>query len=397
MMKVLSIGQLPKEVGGNYTTGVANVVYELSKHNVEGVQQYLYASNIDNDVAKNLCHYPNQYMGYRKLYVKILKNILFHPIRTIAQWKHYKKVCHMNPLRLEFHRVNIEQAIKTIKPDIIHNHSSFVSSCFFANETYNVPMIRTYHGIVYKSDGDMKYKEVADEAIGTRTFADYYTALTEENALEVEKLGIPKSIIKIIPNGVDSSRFFFSKEDRIRLRKQYGAGDDTTVFMTVGRLIDRKGQLMFLKILEKLKLNYQYWLFGDGPDNEAICKYIKESNLEKRVIMFGQVRGDELYKYHSAADVYSHSSTTEGQSLAEIEAYSTGLRIVVNRMIAGTVIGDVHNDVLDYHVMNFDDVDVKAFKDWLCLPTSERMPRKSCDWSIIAQKYASLYCEILSK
>ena len=31
MIKILSIGQLPLEVGGSYTSGIARVVYELSK------------------------------------------------------------------------------------------------------------------------------------------------------------------------------------------------------------------------------------------------------------------------------------------------------------------------------------------------------------------------------
>ena len=34
MIKILSIGQLPKEVGGSYTSGIARVVYELSKQSV---------------------------------------------------------------------------------------------------------------------------------------------------------------------------------------------------------------------------------------------------------------------------------------------------------------------------------------------------------------------------
>ena len=45
MIKVLSIGQLPQEVGGSYTTGVTRVVHELSKQQIPDVEQYLYAPN----------------------------------------------------------------------------------------------------------------------------------------------------------------------------------------------------------------------------------------------------------------------------------------------------------------------------------------------------------------
>ena len=45
-MRILIIGQLPKEIGGNYTTGAANVVYELSKQREDGVLYYTYGTNI---------------------------------------------------------------------------------------------------------------------------------------------------------------------------------------------------------------------------------------------------------------------------------------------------------------------------------------------------------------
>lgn len=395
MVKILTIGQLPKEVGGNYTTGVARVVHELSKQSVDGVQQFLYATNIADEKAKKLCNYPMQYIGYRKLYWKILSNIFFHPIRTIKQWSHYKKVCHVNPLRMEFHRVNMEEAIKAIKPDIIHNHSSFVSSCFFAAKSYGIPIIRTYHGLVCKGDGDPRYLKVADEAIGTIFFAKHYTALTTENASEVERLGIDRSIITIIPNGIDSTKYYFSIEERLHMRKELGVKDNEFVFMTVGRLIDRKGQLSFLKILQSSGIDYHYWLFGDGPDYEEIKSFVTANRLDKRVILFGQVNGEVLYKYYSAADFYSHASTTEGQSLAEIEAFSSGLRIVVNSMIAGTVIGNAHNDHDNYYIMDFANTDMDSFIPWLTRKVPERKSRPYYDWSIIASLYGELYYKIM--
>ena len=64
-MKILMIGQLPKELGGNYTTGVGNVIYELSKYSTDSMQIYTFATNIKNSIAiKNSC-YPYQYIGYK--------------------------------------------------------------------------------------------------------------------------------------------------------------------------------------------------------------------------------------------------------------------------------------------------------------------------------------------
>ena len=64
-MKILLIGQLPKEIGGNYTTGAANVVYELSKQKECGVEYYTYGTNIKAIAASKASKYTNQYIGYR--------------------------------------------------------------------------------------------------------------------------------------------------------------------------------------------------------------------------------------------------------------------------------------------------------------------------------------------
>ncbi len=395
MIRVLSIGQLPKEVGGNYTTGVARVVHELSLQEIPGVTQFLYASNIAEDRAKKLCKYPFQYIGYRKYAIRILFNIVFHPFRTKRQWTHYRQVCHMNPLRMEFHRVNIEEAIRRVKPDIIHNHSAFLSSSYFASLGYNIPIIRTYHGLVYKGVADTRYQNVADEAKGTVSFADYYTALTKENAQEIVRIGVDAGKVTIIPNGIDSRKYYYSPEERKVFRSEFNLYDTTVVFMTVGRLIDRKGQLMFLKFLALQDIDFRYWIFGIGPDYEPIKAFIVENHLENKVELFGQVAGNELYKYYSAADFYAHVSTTEGQSLAEIEAYSSGLRIIVNSLIVGTVIGNAVDDHDNYFVLDFDQYDIKQFKSWISTPYVDRVSRKSCDWSIIARQYGQLYQRIL--
>jgi glycosyltransferase involved in cell wall biosynthesis len=395
-MKVLTISQLPLEVGGNYTTGAANAVYELSCQSVEGVQQYMYGTNIKDKVARRLCKYPKQYMGYRMSLLTIITNVISHPIDTINEWKFYHNICHENPIRMEFYKANIKRAIYGTKPDIIHIHGSGMAPLYFAAKNLEIPILRTYHGMVFKNDGNKKYQKVGDEAIGTRSFANFYTALTEENKKEVENLGIASDKISIIPNGCDARKFHYDEAERFRIRKEQNVGTNTKVFITVGLLIDRKGQMSFLKILEKSGIDYQYWLFGKGPDYDVIKDYVKAHGLESKIRLFGQINGNELYMYLSAADVYAHASTTEGQSLAEIEAFSTGLRIIVNSLISGTVVGDSKNDKDIYYTMDFSKPDFSSLISWLNDNHKERTSRPYVDWSFIANQYGELYKSIIS-
>lgn len=397
MIKVLSIGQLPQEVGGSYTTGVTRVVHELSKQQISGVRQYLYATNVKSAGAKKISSYPNQYMGYKLMPFKVIYNIITHPFRTMKEWTHYKKVCNVNPLRFEIYKANYERVIKEVKPDVIHIHGLGISPLYFLNKKYGLPIVRTSHAVPLIREYGDKYHTACDTAIGTKYFADYDTALNVNNMKKLVKLGVDSLKITIISNGIDSKKFSYMEEERMRMRKENGATDKTIVFMTTGLLIDRKGQLSFLQILHKSGIDFHYWLLGKGPDWGILKKYIEENGLQDRVKMFGQVRGEDIAKYLSGADYYSHASTTEAQSLAEVEAFSTGLRIVVNSKISDTVIGDAYNDKLNYYIMDFDNPDMLSFGEWILMRTPERTSRKYFDWTKIAVKYGKLYKAIIEQ
>ena len=337
MIKILSIGQLPKEVGGTYTSGIARVAYELSKQFVDGVETYMYATNISSKNAVKISRYTNQYIGYVIKPFSILLEILRHPKRTIKQWLFYKNKSYENPIRFEFLRYNIKRAIEITKPDLIHMHSGGIDALYFANET-KIPVILTLHGMMW--DGDEQDFKTKNRYLNNLPLVDYYTGLNKEVKRKMARFDLPEDKITLIPNGIDSSKFYFSPEKRLEFRKKYDVEDDCIVFITVGLVIDRKGQFDTLKILESLGIKYQYWIMGKGPDYDSIQQYVSEKHLETKVRLFGYISDKDLYQYHSAADVYAHASTMEGQSLAEIEAFSTGLRVLVRKEIAGTVIGD---------------------------------------------------------
>lgn len=396
MIKVLTVGQLPKEVGGSYTTGVARVVYELCKNNVEGVEQYVYATNVKNDVAKTIQIGSCKVYGYRILIGRVFFNIVIHPIKSFREWKHYKYVCHQSPLRFEIYKANFEKILEEAQPDIVHIHGDGIAPLHFAIGNKRIPVVRTYHGLVYKGDVETtKYKKVRDDSVGNKDFADFNTALTEENKKEVTKLGISEEKIVVIPNGNDSKAYYYSSEERQHIRKDQHVGENTLVFMTTGLVIDRKGQYSFLQAVKNLPLDYQYWIVGKGPDEEKIKAFVEENHLENKVKLLGYIEMHNMYKYLSAADVFAHVSFTEGQSLAEIEAYSTGLRILVNKEIVGTVIGDAYRDKITYHIVDFSCFDQNALLMWLQHKQTNRKSRCNYDWSVIAERYAGLYKKVI--
>lgn len=389
-MKVLMIGPLPKDVGGSYTTGICKVVYELSRQKYVGTELFVSSTNISQSTAQKISEYDNQYNGYQWLLFDIIKDFLFHPIRTIKELSYYKKNSQASIFRNYFFKTNIRRHIKRVNPDLIHVHTTETLPTFFANEK-KVPVICTMHGVFYRGlEGQ--------ERLGTFLKAcvecsNYFTGLTLEcDYLMKKHFSIPANKLYIIPNGVNTSIYYYSKEQRDIVRRKFNVNNEI-VFITVASIQERKGQLRFIKLLEKFNLDYRYWILGDGPDKQKILDYCKKSGLSNKVICLGSIDSGELYKYYSAADIYAHASSMEGQALCEMEAYATGIRTIVNEEIKDTIATDIH-DIEKYYVTNLESADIDDLINWINRGINHRESRVDMSWASIADHYNRVYKKI---
>lgn len=391
-MKVLLVGQLPKEIGGNYTTGVANVVYELGCHTCNGLTFFTYGTNISHKAAKHSSTYSNQYLGYKFRPLHIALKILLHPFQTIKEWKHYRSVYNVNPIRYEVYRDNFERVIKLVRPDLLNVHGQGIAPLYYANQKYKLPLIQTFHGVSNADDPEAVANRPKN--IDEAKHADYVTCLTDEiKHFCIETLNVNRANIEVIPNGCDTSKFFYSTTLRNTMRKEYGITSDQIVFITASTVHRRKGQLAFCKLLEKLDLNCQYWIIGKGPDWQNVVDYCNEHALNDKVKFIGYIPNNELVKYYSAADIFVHASEREAQALCEIEAYASGLKIILNQKIASTVATDFTDSTV-YYVLDFNN----EIKQDICLWSEQHVSRHSrtnVDWASIVKRYYRYYNAVL--
>lgn len=391
-MIVLLIGQLPKEIGGSYTTGVANVVYELSQNSIEGFQYYTYGTNLKDCDAKKHSKYLHQYLGYKIRPLHIIFSFLAHPLRRISEWKHYKKVYKVNPIRFDIYRDNFVRVIKEVKPDVLNIHGTGIAPLVYANRSFGLPVVQTFHGV---SDADdEEARRIRPQNIDSAKLADYVTVLTPRiRQFAIDTLHVQKDKVAVIPNGCDTKKFFFDSSERQNLRQKMEIKDTTCVFVTASSVIRRKGQLDFIKIVEKLSIDCQYWIIGKGPDYENCVSYCEKHNLGEKVKFLGYVPNPELYKYYSAADVFVHASYREAQALCEIEAYACGMKIILNEAIVGTVATDT-NDNNTYFVLDFNNIDYKKLTQW-SISKINRVSRTNRDWSVVVKEYKDFYKSLI--
>lgn len=396
-MRVLVIGQLPREEGGTYTTGIARVVENLYLIEApKGLEIYWYFTNVPHKVAKSKNTYDNQYNGFQKMPFKIVLNCFCNPIRTCREWRHYKVVDETNPLRYEFYKTNFRTVIDRVKPDLIHLHGAGISPLYYANRDTKIPIVITFHGVMYNENDSLSW-HFKPSYSATMRMADFFTVLNQETKRKALLLGMPEDRCTIIPNGVDTEHFYFSEYHRNIIRNDFKATKQTFVFLTTGVIINRKGQFDFLRVLEGLGIDYQYWIIGKGPDEEKISDYIDSHHLKDKVKLLGYIEGKELFKYLSAADFYAHVSTTEGQALSEIEAYATGLSIIVRKEIEQTVVGNPEDEMQTYFVLDFENNSNEAMISWLTRQRETRISRDRYDWRLVAKQYYCLYKELGKK
>ena len=96
-------------------------------------------------------------------------------------------------------------------------------------------------------------------------------------------------------------------QDKTACKIALGYAPEDFVALSVGRLINRKGQQRVLEILPNLQVavpNIQYDIVGDGPNRTNIQQAIKANGLEERVQLHDKVNDTVLATHYGAADIF---------------------------------------------------------------------------------------------
>ncbi len=137
-------------------------------------------------------------------------------------------------------------------------------------------------------------------------------------------LSIPLHRIKVIHRGRDSSKYS-APSKAVKTVKP-------TVFVNVGRLIERKGQLELIKAFaiykEKYSNAFTLFIAGRGPLKDRLESEIYAHGLEENVLLLGTV--DDIPGLLSTCEVFVFPSYFEGFSGALVEAALAGIPIVAS-------------------------------------------------------------------
>jgi glycosyltransferase involved in cell wall biosynthesis len=98
----------------------------------------------------------------------------------------------------------------------------------------------------------------------------------------------------------------------------------------VGRLMPRKGVLLLLDVMEKLKDNpgIKLTIVGDGEQREILKATIAEKGLQNTVVWKGKVPFEEVKQYYQSHDVFFFTSLRDSCPAQLIEAMAFGMPVI---------------------------------------------------------------------
>lgn len=238
---------------------------------------------------------------------------------------------------------SLETFLKAVKPsDIVHAHGHpYITSLIAAKlaKRYHKPFVLTQHNtfIQYDSSFD-KIERLNDLAIGKETLKDADRIITVSDATKqyVLSLGAKPEKIKVLHNGVDLVHFRPMPEKRLEIRKRLRIPLNSTVALTVRRLVYKNGIDTLIEcaaVAVKKNPNIVFLVVGKGPDQSSVQARIRQLGIEENFRLAGFVSDADLPSYYNAADLFVlPSKSGEGLPLVALEAMACGLPVIATKV-----------------------------------------------------------------
>lgn len=247
---------------------------------------------------------------------------------------------------------SIYNELKTIKPDIVHCHSSKAGALGrISAKIIGVKKIYyTPHAYYFQNPDSSNLKKKIYATIES-LLSRYFTTKTINVSLGEKQIALSYNLDKerkfhVIYNGIELYKNYNS-EIKLKLSKEFNIYKDDVIIGVIARLNGQKDPDTFIDIAKKVTEKYDNVKFiyvGDGSLYNKIKYRINNENLSEKVILTG-FRNDtedilEIF------DIFLTTALYEGMPYALIEALRAKLPIIATNTIGNNEI--VSHDINGY-------------------------------------------------
>lgn len=230
----------------------------------------------------------------------------------------------------------LRRAFRDFDPDIVHGYLTVGNLLALASRLSN-RRTRVVWGVrssyIDRDRYDWLSRLTFRLSCRMARFADAIIFNSEAGAAHHAALGYPAQRIRVVPNGIDTQRFRFDPEGRMRLREAWAVPDDAVLVGVIGRLDPMKDHATFLHAAALLAARDPHWRFvcvgagGDSGHGRTLVSLADGLGLRDRLIWAGAA--DDMPAVYSALDIAASTSYGEGFPNTVAEAMACGRPCVV--------------------------------------------------------------------
>ena len=220
---------------------------------------------------------------------------------------------------------DLRATLRSHRPDVVHVHVGTGREDFGGARTARragVPaVVQTLH-----LPWLMRDSRRVPGLLRTLDAVDGIITVSERQAESYVRIGVPRSAVTTVPNGVVPRG---PGPGRDRARRRLGLAPDQPVVLTTGRLVDQKGQRYLVACVPELLRvlpTVAVVVVGGGPLHDALAQQAAALGVADAVRLVGH--RTDARELLDAADVYALPSVAEAMPLALIEAMDAGLPAV---------------------------------------------------------------------
>jgi glycosyltransferase involved in cell wall biosynthesis len=230
----------------------------------------------------------------------------------------------------------LRRLFQRLQPDIVHTHNPKpgVYGRIAARSTGTPVVVNTQHGL-YATPEDPLPRRTFVYSL-ERIAAACSDAELVQNGEDVEtlaRLGVARSKLTVLGNGIDLARFRPDESGSLRqaVREELGFDDGEVVVGLVGRLVAEKGYREVFAAAALLKDRVPSVRFVVvGPEEHAKADAISEQELQDArasgVRLLGQ--RTDVERLYAGMDLYVLASYREGFPRSAMEAAACGLPVI---------------------------------------------------------------------
>lgn len=221
--------------------------------------------------------------------------------------------------------LRLREILKQERPSVIHarNFGAWPEIAMARLTVLpKVPLIFSFHGVTDPAAPPWRWRMTLRlmQTISTYVYAVSHGA----KAYLTEKVGLSGAGIAVIPNGVDTSRFFPQPKT---------ANSSPLTLGTLGSLTPVKNQALLIRAVRRLLetgLDLRLLIAGEGPLREELEALIAELGVAEQVQLVGQISDTPTFLH--SLDMFVLPSNSEAHPNALSEAMACGLPCIGSRV-----------------------------------------------------------------